>query len=103
MDEARLEVTAAVEAPVPQHQSAGEVPVVGQQVTAAVEAPVPQFAEKHDSSNSAFRSGGKRVLLEFARRMLPSDAPLQGRSNMLGVRVLVNVDPMMLLATSTPR
>ncbi|KAK3283404.1 hypothetical protein CYMTET_8895 [Cymbomonas tetramitiformis] len=46
-----------------------------------------------DSSNSAFPSDGKRVLLEFARRMLASGEPFQGQSDMLSVRVLANVDP----------
>ncbi|KAK3273926.1 hypothetical protein CYMTET_17861 [Cymbomonas tetramitiformis] len=46
-----------------------------------------------DSSSSAFPSDGKRVLLEFARRMLPSGDPFQGQSDMLSVRVLASVDP----------
>ncbi|KAK3246665.1 hypothetical protein CYMTET_43803 [Cymbomonas tetramitiformis] len=55
--------------------------------------PTSPAADWIDSSNSAFPSDGKRVLLEFARRMLPSDAPFQGQSDMLGVRVLAKVDP----------
>ncbi|KAK3284399.1 hypothetical protein CYMTET_7947 [Cymbomonas tetramitiformis] len=55
--------------------------------------PASPAADWMDSSSSAFPFDGKRVLLEFARRMLPSGDPFQGQSDMLSVRVLAGVDP----------
>ncbi|KAK3283780.1 hypothetical protein CYMTET_8545 [Cymbomonas tetramitiformis] len=46
-----------------------------------------------DTSASTYPADGKRVLLEFARRMIPTGDPFQGQSNMLGVRVVAGVDP----------
>ncbi|KAK3250829.1 hypothetical protein CYMTET_39810 [Cymbomonas tetramitiformis] len=45
--------------------------------------PASPAADWMDSSSSAFPSDGKRVLLEFARRMLPSGDPFPGQSDML--------------------
>ncbi|KAK3271205.1 hypothetical protein CYMTET_20433 [Cymbomonas tetramitiformis] len=45
------------------------------------------------SSHSSFPADGKRVLLEFARRMIPSGDPFQGQSDMLGVRIAAGIDP----------
>ncbi|KAK3264559.1 hypothetical protein CYMTET_26711 [Cymbomonas tetramitiformis] len=46
-----------------------------------------------DSSHSTFPNDGKRVLLEFARRMIPAGDPFQGQADMLGIRVSAGVDP----------
>ncbi|KAK3247005.1 hypothetical protein CYMTET_43487 [Cymbomonas tetramitiformis] len=54
--------------------------------------PTSPAADWMDGSSSAFPSDGTRVLLEFARRLMHSDAPFQGTSDMLGVRVIANVD-----------
>ncbi|KAK3279258.1 hypothetical protein CYMTET_12851 [Cymbomonas tetramitiformis] len=56
-----------------------------------------------DSSNSAFPSDGKRVLLEIARRLLHADAPFQGQSDMLGVRGVANADPHDAISGSNVR
>ncbi|KAK3246678.1 hypothetical protein CYMTET_43797 [Cymbomonas tetramitiformis] len=41
---------------------------------------------------------GKRVLLEFARRLLHTDAPFQGTSGLLSMNVLANEDPQEAIA-----
>ncbi|KAK3268649.1 hypothetical protein CYMTET_22857 [Cymbomonas tetramitiformis] len=46
-----------------------------------------------DSSHSTFPSDGKRVLLEFARRMIPAGDPFQGQADMLSIRISAGVDP----------
>ncbi|KAK3248470.1 hypothetical protein CYMTET_42068 [Cymbomonas tetramitiformis] len=51
-------------------------------------------ADWMECSNAAdFPLDGKRALLEFARRLIESDAPFHGTSEMLAVRVLKNVNP----------
>ncbi|KAK3274856.1 hypothetical protein CYMTET_16995 [Cymbomonas tetramitiformis] len=50
-------------------------------------------ADWMDSSHSSFLSDGKRVLLEFARRMIPSGDPFQGQSDMHGVRIAAGIGP----------
>ncbi|KAK3242965.1 hypothetical protein CYMTET_47352 [Cymbomonas tetramitiformis] len=55
--------------------------------------PVSPAADWMDSSHSSFPSDGKRVLLEFARRMIPAGDPFQGQADMLGIRISAGVDP----------
>ncbi|KAK3285122.1 hypothetical protein CYMTET_7255 [Cymbomonas tetramitiformis] len=45
------------------------------------------------ATNAASPLDGKRVLLEFARRIIDTDAPFQGTAEMLAVRLLKGVDP----------
>ncbi|KAK3286878.1 hypothetical protein CYMTET_5594 [Cymbomonas tetramitiformis] len=55
--------------------------------------PSSPAADWMDSSHASFPGDGKRVLLEFARRMIPIGDPFQGQADMLGVRVSAGVDP----------
>ncbi|KAK3242959.1 hypothetical protein CYMTET_47387 [Cymbomonas tetramitiformis] len=55
--------------------------------------PASPAADWMDSSHSSFPSDGKRVLLEFARRMIPAGDPFQGQADMLGIRISAGVDP----------
>ncbi|KAK3234768.1 hypothetical protein CYMTET_54991 [Cymbomonas tetramitiformis] len=55
--------------------------------------PMSPAADWMDSSHSSFPSDGKRVLLEFARRMIPAGDPFQGQADMLGIRISAGVDP----------
>ncbi|KAK3274213.1 hypothetical protein CYMTET_17590 [Cymbomonas tetramitiformis] len=55
--------------------------------------PMSPAADWMDSSHSSFPADGKRVLLELARRMLPTGDPFQGQADMLGVRISAGVDP----------
>ncbi|KAK3235828.1 hypothetical protein CYMTET_53989 [Cymbomonas tetramitiformis] len=55
--------------------------------------PASPAADWMDSSHSTFPNDGKRVLLEFARRMIPAGDPFQGQADMLGIRVSAGVDP----------
>ncbi|KAK3270506.1 hypothetical protein CYMTET_21099 [Cymbomonas tetramitiformis] len=50
-------------------------------------------ADWMDSSASTYPADGKRVLLEFARRMIPTGDPFQGQSDMLRIRIVAGVDP----------
>ncbi|KAK3289612.1 hypothetical protein CYMTET_2969 [Cymbomonas tetramitiformis] len=50
-------------------------------------------ADWMDLSASTYPADGKRVLLEFARRMIPTGDPFQGQSGMLGIRIVAGVDP----------
>ncbi|KAK3273502.1 hypothetical protein CYMTET_18265 [Cymbomonas tetramitiformis] len=43
--------------------------------------------------SNAHPHDGKRILFEFARRLLHADAPFQATSDLIGVRVLPNKDP----------
>ncbi|KAK3273055.1 hypothetical protein CYMTET_18687 [Cymbomonas tetramitiformis] len=58
-----------------------------------IDDPTSPAADWKDSSNSSFPADGNRVLLEFARRMIPSGDPFQGQSDMLGVRIAAGIDP----------
>ncbi|KAK3263736.1 hypothetical protein CYMTET_27469 [Cymbomonas tetramitiformis] len=55
--------------------------------------PSSPAADWMDSSHSSFPSDGKRVLLEFARRMIPAGDPFQGQADMLSIRISAGVDP----------
>ncbi|KAK3243360.1 hypothetical protein CYMTET_46980 [Cymbomonas tetramitiformis] len=55
--------------------------------------PTSPAADWMDSSHSNFPSDGKRVLLEFARRMIPAGDPFQGQADMLSIRISAGVDP----------
>ncbi|KAK3269728.1 hypothetical protein CYMTET_21837 [Cymbomonas tetramitiformis] len=55
--------------------------------------PMSPAADWMDSSHSSFPADGKRVLLEFARRMIPAGDPFQGQADMLGLRISAGVDP----------
>ncbi|KAK3251236.1 hypothetical protein CYMTET_39423 [Cymbomonas tetramitiformis] len=55
--------------------------------------PASPAADWMDSSHSTFPSDGKRVLLEFARRVIPAGDPFQGQADMLGIRISAGVDP----------
>ncbi|KAK3232827.1 hypothetical protein CYMTET_56851 [Cymbomonas tetramitiformis] len=55
--------------------------------------PASPAADWMDSSHSSFPSDGKRVLLEFARRVIPAGDPFQGQADMLGIRISAGVDP----------
>ncbi|KAK3241854.1 hypothetical protein CYMTET_48419 [Cymbomonas tetramitiformis] len=55
--------------------------------------PASPAADWMDSSHSSFPSDGKRVLLEFARRMIPAGDPFQGQADMLSIRISAGVDP----------
>ncbi|KAK3238843.1 hypothetical protein CYMTET_51183 [Cymbomonas tetramitiformis] len=55
--------------------------------------PSSPAADWMDSSHASFPGDGKRVLLEFARRMIPIGDHFQGQADMLGVRISVGVDP----------
>ncbi|KAK3269914.1 hypothetical protein CYMTET_21662 [Cymbomonas tetramitiformis] len=50
-------------------------------------------ADWMDSSSAASPLDGKRVLLEFARRILHCDDPFQGTPDLLDVRVVADKDP----------
>ncbi|KAK3263441.1 hypothetical protein CYMTET_27751 [Cymbomonas tetramitiformis] len=55
--------------------------------------PASPAADWMDSSHSTFPNDGKRVLLEFARRMIPAGDPFQGQADMLSIRISAGVDP----------
>ncbi|KAK3239854.1 hypothetical protein CYMTET_50250 [Cymbomonas tetramitiformis] len=55
--------------------------------------PSSPAADWLDSSHPSFPADGKRVLLEFARRMIPIGDPFQGQADMFAVRVAAGVDP----------
>ncbi|KAK3245997.1 hypothetical protein CYMTET_44449 [Cymbomonas tetramitiformis] len=46
-----------------------------------------------ESSAQTFPADGKRVLLEFARKLLHADAPFQGTSDLLAVELSYGMDP----------
>ncbi|KAK3268376.1 hypothetical protein CYMTET_23115 [Cymbomonas tetramitiformis] len=46
-----------------------------------------------ESSAQAFPADGKRVLLEYARKLLHADAPFQGTSDLFSVTLDCGVDP----------
>ncbi|KAK3278135.1 hypothetical protein CYMTET_13910 [Cymbomonas tetramitiformis] len=55
--------------------------------------PMSPAADWMDSSHASFPADGKRVLHEFARRMIPAGDPFQGQADMLGLRISAGVDP----------
>ncbi|KAK3285357.1 hypothetical protein CYMTET_7028 [Cymbomonas tetramitiformis] len=55
--------------------------------------PSSPAADWLDSSSASFPADGKRVLLEFARRMIPVGDPFQGQADMFAVRIVAGVDP----------
>ncbi|KAK3271058.1 hypothetical protein CYMTET_20571 [Cymbomonas tetramitiformis] len=55
--------------------------------------PSSPAADWLDSSHASFPADGKRVLLEFARRMIPVGDPFQGQADMFAVRIAAGVDP----------
>ncbi|KAK3282350.1 hypothetical protein CYMTET_9908 [Cymbomonas tetramitiformis] len=55
--------------------------------------PMSPAAGLMDSSHPSFPADGKRVLLEFARRMIPAGDPFQGQADMLSIRISAGVDP----------
>ncbi|KAK3258155.1 hypothetical protein CYMTET_32787 [Cymbomonas tetramitiformis] len=60
--------------------------------------PTSPAVDRLEASSLAFPQDGKRVLLEFALRLLHTDAPFQGTSDLLGVKVLANEDPQEAIA-----
>ncbi|KAK3238879.1 hypothetical protein CYMTET_51148 [Cymbomonas tetramitiformis] len=55
--------------------------------------PSSPAADWMDSSHASFPTDGKRVLLEFARRMIPIGDPFQGQADMFAVRIPAGMDP----------
>ncbi|KAK3239850.1 hypothetical protein CYMTET_50246 [Cymbomonas tetramitiformis] len=55
--------------------------------------PSSPAADWLDSSHASFPADGKRVLLEFARRMIPVGDTFQGQADMFAVRITAGVDP----------
>ncbi|KAK3249460.1 hypothetical protein CYMTET_41117 [Cymbomonas tetramitiformis] len=55
--------------------------------------PSSPAADWMDSSHASFPTDGKRVLLEFARRMIPVGDPFQGQADMFAVRIPAGMDP----------
>ncbi|KAK3250441.1 hypothetical protein CYMTET_40171 [Cymbomonas tetramitiformis] len=55
--------------------------------------PSSPAADWMDSSHASFPADGKRVLLEFARRMIPVGDPFQGQADMFAVRIPAGMDP----------
>ncbi|KAK3235092.1 hypothetical protein CYMTET_54683 [Cymbomonas tetramitiformis] len=55
--------------------------------------PMSPAADWMDSSHTSFPADGKRVLLEFARRMISACDPFQGQAYMLSIRISAGVDP----------